>query len=121
MISDFLWIDLVEHTANSSRYSCSLPDPDPYSSEEMVVCGEVVCSIKDNESNEVSVAIRLFENFKDLCVGDSYQRKAFVQTLIFELSSKYGLDLQNVYVNLSDCWGTYSGEAASVDEDVKGC
>lgn len=120
MISEFLWLDFVESTVDGSRYSCSLPAPDPYSDEEMVVCGEVVFSATGKEGNGSSIIIRLFENFKDLCVGDSYQRKNFVQTLIFELNLKYGLNLQNVYIDFSDCWGTYAGKSDSIDEIIRG-
>ena len=117
MISEFIWLELVEQTKNSLRVSCSLPDPGLYSDEEMIVCGEIE---SDFNNDTATVKVSLFDNFKNLCVGDSYQRKNFVQTVIMILNMKYGVDIQSAYVVLSDCWGTYSGDLEAVDEVYRG-
>lgn len=118
MISEFIWLDFVEQTMDRLHCSCSLPDPDPYSDEEMIVCGDVLCSF-DGRGDSVVVTIRLFDNLKELCIGDSYQRKDFVQTIIFVLNMKFGTNIQNAYIIFSDCWGTYSGDLAFIDEVIR--
>lgn len=119
MISEFVWLDFVEQTQDCIHCSCSLPDPDPYSDEEMVVCGDVLCSY-DAKRDSNAVEIRLFDNFKKLCIGDSYQRKDFVQTIIFVLNMKFGANIQNATIHLWDCWGMYSGDLDFIDEVIRG-
>lgn len=119
MISEFIWLDLVERTEGGFRCSCSLPDPDPYSDDNMIICGDVVC-IYDTDTESATVNIKLFDNFRALCIGDSYQRKNFLQTIIFVINMKYGVDFQNAHINLSDCWGMYSGDLVSIDEIIRG-
>lgn len=119
MISEFIWLELIEQKKNRICCSCSLPDPDLDSDEDMIVCGDIECLFDFNSGN-VTMKIFLYENFKSLCVGDSYQRKNFVQTLILALRVKYGVILQNVYIILTDCWGSYSGNLESVDEVYRG-
>lgn len=114
MISDFIWIELIEQTENHIICSCSLPDPDLDSDEDMLVCGKVECVFGINDEND-TLKIMLFDNFKDLCVGDFYQRKNFVQTIILVLNMKYQIEMQDANIVFVDCWGEYSGNLSSID------
>lgn len=119
MISEFIWLDLTEQSEHSLCCFCSLPDPDPYTDDSMVICGNVEYQEISN-TGSATINIRLFDNFEDLCVGDIYQRKDFVQTILFVLEGNYGLDFQNIRVVLSDCWGEYSGDLSGLDEIMRG-
>ena len=119
MISEFIWLDLIDKNDKGLHCSCSLPDPDPYSDEDMIICGDIVC-VFDSQGDNATVNINLFDNFRELCVGDSFQRKDFVGAIIFTLSVKYGVKFQKIYINLQDCWGTYSGDLSFVDEIIIG-
>lgn len=119
MISEFIWLDLTERSEYSLCCSCSLPDPDPYTDDSMVICGSVGYQ-KNINTGSATIDIKLFDNFKDLCIGDIYQRKNFVQTIFFILQGKYGIDIQNICIVLSDCWGEYSGDLSGLDEIVRG-
>ena len=52
----------------------------------MAVCGSIC--VNESFDGVCNVTITLFENFKSLCVGDSYIRKHFVETIMFLLQSK---------------------------------
>lgn len=119
MISEFIWIELIEQTKNSILCSCSLPNPDLDGEEEMVVCGRIEY-LYNLELGCDTLRINLFNNFKCLCVGDTYQRKNFVQTIVLMLNIKYEIRIQNIHIILSDCWGTYSGDLAAIDEIYRG-
>lgn len=119
MISEFVWLDIIDRHENVLCCSCSLPDPDPYSDEDMAVCGDITCTF-DSQTDNATVDIKLFDNFKSLCIGDSFQRKDFVQAIIIFLNIKYGVRFQKININLQDCWGTYSGDLSSIDEVIRG-
>lgn len=118
MISEFLWLELIEKKNDSIHCSCNLPDPDPYGDERMVQCGDVLY-VAPSASNNAVISIKLFSNFKDLCIGDSYQRKDFVQTLMLILCMNYGVICEKTYVELSDFWGTYSGDLDTIDDSIR--
>ena len=119
MISEFIWLDLTEQSEHSLCCSCSLPDPDPYTDDSMVICGYIGYQEISN-TGSATINIRLFDNFEDLCVGDIYQRKDFVQTILFVLQGNYGIDFQEIRIVLSDCWGEYSGDLSGLDEITRG-
>lgn len=122
MISDFIWLELIEQNTSFLHFSCNLPDPDIYGDEKMVTCGEVLCHI-DNLNNKVVFEIELYENFKTLCVGDCYQRRGFVNSIIVFIRARYEFDLQlkKIHICLHDCWGTYFGNQYSIDETFWEC
>ena len=118
MISEFLWLDLIDRNNNSLHFSCSLPDPDPDGEEKMVQCGDVFFTVP-NAIADAAITIRLFDNFSYLCIGDSYQRKDFVQTLVFIISTHFNVVFSDVYVDLIDSWGTYSGKLDLIDSILR--
>lgn len=119
MISEFIWLELIEQTKNGILCSCNLPNPDLDSDEKMVVCGRIEY-LYDLELDCDILKINMFNNFKCLCVGDTYQRKNFVQTIVLALNMKYKIHMQNIHITLSDCWGTYSGDLTAIDEIYRG-
>lgn len=119
MISEFIWLELIEKTIDGFICSCSLPAIGSHSDEDMIVCGEVSCIFNVNKDIS-TVKISIFDRFKELCVGECYQRKDFVQTVIFALNMKYGVNIQNAYIEISDCWGQYTGNLVSIDDVIRG-
>lgn len=118
MISDFLWLDLVEKTDAVIHCFCSLPDPNPYSKEEMVQCGDILYT-SCTATNDAVITIKLFSNFKELCIGDFYQRKDFVNTILLILQMNYGALCEKPYINLVDSWGSYSGYLEAIDNSIR--
>lgn len=118
MISEFIWIDLIEQTNSSFHCFCSLPDPNLENEDEMVVCGDITCDCQIT-TKVVNVVIKLYTNFKELCIGDIYQRKDFVKTLFYIIKIKYGLCFDDVKIDLYDSWGEYSGSLDDIDEIVR--
>lgn len=119
MISDFIWLEQIEQTKEGIICSCSLPNPDLDDEEEMIICGQVEY-LYGLEPNSETLRIDLFNNFRHLCVGDTYQRKNFVQAIVLALNINYKIRMQNIHINISDCWGTYSGDLTAIDEIYRG-
>ncbi len=119
MISDFIWIEFVEQSENSLCFSCSLPDPNLYTEEEMIICGSIVLR-KEIDSPCETLDITLFQNFMSLCIGDTYQRHDFVQTIVFVLENKFGIFITNAYIKLLDSWGEFYGKLADLDRINRG-
>ena len=118
MISDFIWLEQVEKESGHLCFTCSLPDPDLNNDDDMIVCGTIKCLYNDCLPNN-EITISLFDNFVDLCVGDTYQRAAFVQTISFLLCTKYGVGTKDSFFYISDCWGTCEGTIDNIDKVIR--
>ena len=86
--------------------------------ERMIVCGDVECRYKGNGEDEI-VTIELFNNFRELCIGDSYQRKEFAQRIILILNIRFGINIKNPDIKFLDCWGNYFGKLDFLDEVIR--
>ncbi len=117
MISDFICLDELSKTQYSLKCSCSLPNPDLYGSEEMIECGTVYLEEKTAE-NITELFVNLSSNFKDLCIGETYSRKHFVNTLISILQIKYDYDFSNINLILRDCIGEYHGNFYNMEDEI---
>lgn len=114
MISDFLSLELLQESTHSRDYVCSLPNPDIYGDFKMIVCGHI--HIQENiVSGECAVQIELLDNFESLCIGDTYQRRYFVYTVldIIRWDSDYVLECPKIV--LKDYIGSYVGYAHTLD------
>ena len=118
MISDFVWLDQVNRRDGKLCCTCSLPDPDLESDDEMIVCGFVECAYDDKLANN-EISIVLSEKFEKLCIGDSYQRKHFAQTIAFILNSKYGININDAIFHISDNWGCCEGSIDQIDTEMR--
>lgn len=118
MISEFLWLELIEESEYSIHCSCNLPNPDFYDDEEMIQCGDVFYNFAPQMDAPI-ISINLFDNLKELCVGDTYQRKDFVEMIIFSLKMNYGVAYADPHIELKDCWGIYSGNLNSIDSIIR--
>ena len=118
MISEFLWLELIEENTYSIHCACNLPNPDLYGNDEMIQCGDVIYNFAPKIDIPI-ISINLFDNLKELCVGDTYQRKDFVEMIISSLKMNYGIVYEEPYVELKDCWGVYSGKLNSIDNIIR--
>lgn len=118
MISEFVWIEQLNQSGDSLHFACSLPDPDLYGDDKMIVCGDIVCKL-GIDGNVSNVNIVLFENIRELCVGETYQRRSFVQAVAVLLLSKYKVDIRDLPLEFSDCWGSFCGDLDSLDNDIR--
>lgn len=110
MISDFLSLKLDRRTESSENYICYLPDPDIYGECRMIACGHIEL-IKNCSSGKCIVKIRLDDNFESLCVGDTYQRRAFLMTVFYLLRQNTDFMLEHARIILKDYIGSYIGVA----------
>lgn len=117
MISDFIMLNMVQFSEKSVIYSCCLPDPCLFTAEAMLVCGSIEYQRNTNKPDATgTIRIKLNDNFCQLCSGEIYQRKQFVQTVMFILEYRYGLCVQNANIELNDCWGHCCGKLESIDD-----
>lgn len=119
MISDFIWIELIQQSENRLCFSCNLPDPNPYTEEKMITCGNIVLQ-KEMYSPCETLEITLFQNFMSLCIGETYQRYHFVQTILYILQNKFGVLVTDVNIKLFDSWGSSFGKLADLDRVIRG-
>lgn len=116
MISDFLWIDRMENEI--MRYNCFLPNPNLEEDDEMVACGVIDCFIGDVSSN-LEITVIMFDNFPELCVDDTYQRKLFVKTIAYILKSKFCINTDSAFFRIIDNWGESEGTIDEIDSIVR--
>ena len=110
MISDFLSLELEQRTESGENYICYLPDPDIYGDYRMIACGHI--SVVENQSSgRCTIRIELDDNFEPLCVGDTYQRKAFLTTVLYLLRQNTDFLLEHARIILKDHIGICIGVA----------
>ena len=106
MISDFLSLELEQRTESGENYICYLPDPDIYGDYRMIACGHIAV-VENQSSGRCTIRIELDDNFEPLCVGDTYQRKAFLMTVLYLLRQNTDFILKHARVILKDYIGIY--------------
>lgn len=119
MISDFICMEKMEQSDKRTTYICSLPDPDISHEDQMVSCG-YVWFLQSKGSEPCSVWIGLRSNFRELCVGEIYQRYHFVRTILELIGQDAGCELTDVRIILSDFAGHFEGSLHELrTHDVK--
>lgn len=115
MISDFIFLEEIERSTYRIAYTCSLPDPDIYGDDKMILCGNINLQ-EDYATGICTIKIELLDNFKSLCIGDVYQRKHFVRTVfdVIELNTEFELD--DAKIILKDYIGDFEGTFNILDE-----
>jgi len=107
MISDFIYLAPTKTDVYDSEYVCALPDIGN-EDDVMIQCGRI--SIHEDSHGECRVRVMLSDHLRALCLGDTYQQKHFVQTIldIIEMQSDYVLNGAIITVNdfLGECTGT---------------
>lgn len=108
MISDFIGLERVRCSSQGMEYQCSLPDPDIEHEEQMVLCGYVRVYWDSDRAGDI-IKIELLGNFRELCIGDIYQRKHFVSTILYLISRDTYFEENNVRIILHDFEGCFIG------------
>lgn len=106
MISDFLSLELEQRTESGENYICYLPDPDIYGDYRMIACGHIAV-VENQSSGRCTIRIELDDNFESLCVGDIYQRKAFLMSFFCLIRQKTAFNLEHASIILKDPMGIY--------------
>ena len=108
MISEFIYMEILQRSDYSVTYTCHLPDPDIYGDFSMVLCGYVNLR-EDVVSGDCTVRIELMDNFEQLCIGDTYQREDFLKTVLYMLRRDTCFELDHAKIVLKDFMGSYVG------------
>lgn len=109
MISEFICLEMIESSSESIMYQCSLPDPDIEHEDNMVLCGFVqLCRYFDLEDD--TIKILLLNNFEKLCIGDIYQRKQFVSTILDIIRHDIYFEENDIRIIMCDFEGNFIGK-----------
>ena len=101
MISEFICLDEFQKSEHDSTYICRLPDPDPDSDFGMFICGYI--NIRERlDSKEIIIKIEMLDNFKKLCIGDTYQRERFLTDILYMLRQKVHFDPHRAKILFKD-------------------
>lgn len=113
MISDFIILDDFNITDKVSCH-CFLPDPDLDNENDIINCGNI-----EYDEDTSKLSIELFDNFKELCIGDIYQRKEFIVSVIYNLKMN-GIEIITTDLDfyVSDPWGKYTDVFPPTDTQV---
>lgn len=118
MISDFLILEDFS-ISNILTCHCYLPDPDLDNADDIIICGNIEYS-EDFDKETSFLKVMLNDNFKSLCIGEVYQRKAFIYAIIENLSLN-GINIvtSNLNLSLSDPWGDYTDTFPPNDKEFR--
>lgn len=114
MISDFIYLEKKCCSKGIIIFCCSLPDPGEFSECDMIECGRIIVDLS-YLPNQSRIEIELFENFKTLCVGETYQRNHFVNTILDIIQMKIGYSILNPLIVLKDFVGEVTGNISDID------
>lgn len=109
MISEFICLEMIERSDEGTMYQCSLPDPDIEHEDSMVLCGYVQFC-RDSDTAGDTIKIELLSNFRELCIGDIYQRKQFVSTILDVIRRDTYFEENDVRIILYDFEGSFIGQ-----------
>ena len=109
MISEFICLEMIESSSEDTMYRCSLPDPDIEHEDSMVLCGYVQLR-RDSDTAGDTIKIELLSNFSELCIGDIYQRKQFVSTVLDIIRRDTYFEEKDVRIILRDFEGSFTGQ-----------
>lgn len=109
MISDFICLEMIKRSSEDTMYRCSLPDPDIEHEDSMVLCGYVQFCRNSGMAGD-TIKIELLSNFRELCIGDVYQRKQFVSTILDIISRNTYFEENHVRIILYDFEGSFIGK-----------
>lgn len=97
---------MIKRSSEDTIYRCSLPDPDIEHEDSMVVCGYVqLC--RHSAAACATIKIELLSNFRELCVGDIYQRKQFASTILNLIRRDTYFEENDVRIILYDFEGSF--------------
>lgn len=108
MISDFIELKMIMRSPEGAEYQCNLPDPDIEHEECMVLCGHVRIYWDSDRAN-ATIKIELLDNFRELCIGDIYQRKQFVSTILDIIGRDICFEQNASRIILHDFAGSFTG------------
>lgn len=109
MISEFICLEMIKRSDEGTMYQCSLPDPDIEHEDSMVLCGFVqFCRYSDLVGDTIKIV--LLSNFRELCIGDIYQRKQFVSTILDIIRRDKYFEENDVRIILYDFDGSFIGK-----------
>lgn len=115
MISEFIYLEIVQKSDYSITYTCNLPDPDIYGDFKMVLCGHIILQ-EDFASGDCMIRIELMNNFEQLCVGDVYNRNSFLVAVLNILRRDSDFRLEHAKIILKDFMGSYVGGTSILDK-----
>ena len=109
MISEFICLEMIERSDEGTMYQCSLPDPDIEHEDSMVLCGFVqFCRYFDLAGDTIKIV--LLSSFEKLCIGDIYQRKQFVSTILDIVRRDTYFEENEIRIILCDFEGNFIGQ-----------
>lgn len=109
MISEFICLEMIKRSSEDTMYRCSLPDPDIEHEDSMVLCGYVqFCRGFDTVGD--TIKIELLSNFRELCIGEIYQQKQFVSTILGIIRRDTYFEEDDVRIILYDFEGSFIGK-----------
>lgn len=104
MISDFICISLLNHTSEIIDFSLELPDI--YNDDDvMISCGRG--KIEKDVDGFSLLTIYLSEDFYELCIGESYNRDALIESVIANISIETKTNYLFSEIKLVDNMGEY--------------
>lgn len=105
MISDFVYLTRAEQKDNHYIFKCELPDVNNEDDDVMIKCGKIELDFVINGVSNINIS--LYSNFDSLCIGDYYNRKKFVDTVVFLLKQEMMYNFSFYECVISDSKGSF--------------
>lgn len=105
MISDFVYLTRAEQKDNHHIFKCGLPDVNNEDDDVMIECGKIDLDFVINGVSNINIS--LYSNFDSLCIGDYYDRKIFVDTVVFLLKQEMMCNFTFYECVISDSKGSF--------------